>query len=149
MHSFSYKQGCMTGSAYGLLSGCSLFEPRRLLSLTDMVSAIDHSFAAACVPVVPPCPHPFVFVIGLNKSSRQSWRVTVSSHFQHTYSNIVPFVAVILQLSFHVLAKVYPRMKWNGQKWQTEIVYINFSVGDSSFSRLGMWGRGLVWSGLG
>jgi len=69
MHSFSYKRGCMTGSASGLLCGCTLFEPQRIpSSLMAMVPATDHSCAAACVPVFTPCPHPFVFVTGWTRA---------------------------------------------------------------------------------
>jgi hypothetical protein len=111
--------------------------------LVGMVSATDHS--CACCSAVP---SPICFRHWLNKSSRQPWPVTVSVHFQHTYSNIVTFVAVIRQFSFHVLAKVHHWMKWNGQTRQTEIFRLNFSVGDGRFSGLEMWGHGLDWSGL-
>jgi hypothetical protein len=111
--------------------------------LMGMVSATDDGCACSAGP------SPICLRHWLNNSSRQSWPVTVSSHFHYTYSNIVTFVAFIRQLSFHVLAKVYHRIKWNVQKWQTKIVHLNFSVWNGRFSGLGMWRHGLYWSGSG
>ena len=96
-------------------------------------------------------PSPICFRHWLNESSRQSWRVTVSFHFQHTYSDTAAFVTVIRQLSFHVLAKVYHRMKWNGQKWQTRVVQLNFSVWNGRFFKtwdVKAW-IGLMWLRIG
>jgi hypothetical protein len=127
IQSFSYKRGFMNVSASGLLSGSTLFNS--VLIDGHCIchwSQLRRSMRPCCSAV----PSPVFFRHWLNKSSRQSWRVTVSFHFQHTYSNIVTFVAVIRQLSFHVLAKVHRLMKRRGQKWQTTIVHLNFNVGD-------------------